>query len=633
MMKMKKKNNKKNNNKNDFSLKDIFKRSEKRWRTLLRTHFPLRSNVKVIESKTTHHWHFSTDLKDIFYSINDEEYLKQVFNNVVSKYWNLPVETLFKESFVYLLFHELYHPIESPKSKEDDKKTIEAIRKGLLKSNPNLESLEQLLKIKSSKNIVQDFILDNRLYLDNLVNSYFEKTIIPVFDVVELANSKQKDDIFNITRYLYAFLYGEDFVLDFFSEKLVDGVDVAKQSLEKLLGKKTSFNRKKRIDIVENIRKVFSSDKRYKAIEKFISVLEPYIPLTPIDNYRTDLDCSLPSILDELIQTLNSNEQQQFISSLFDSNLEDILERNDIDVSNISSNDLENLEREVEISKIKALHEYYKNNNSKIKIFSRGKSADKLFNGKEKQFVRKKSRIITEEELQSLNLKGIEKFQRKYGLPVLIPINNGFYTLIEYELVEKNFFSKVYSDLAIKVPDVIEFYIDSSGSMFDFYGSFKPGDNSRWDFLSRVFYGFLYSLNNAESIVGKKSKLRIHNFAEETVSSNFFYSDDFLNGNQDLLKVFFKPKNGFLNTNLNIKEEYHKNSSYVIITDGQLSTSPQEEYAKMKRLSEKNVSVLLFEIEETYSLGELVKNDPSILYYQVHSEKDLLSGLEVLILK
>lgn len=630
MMKMKKKNIKKNNS---SFLKDIFKHSEKRWRTLLRTHFPLRSNVQLIESKTNHHWHFATDLKDIFYSINDEEYLKQVFSNVVSKYWNLPVETLFEETFVYLLFHEVYHPIEAPKSKEDDKKTIEAIRKGLLKSNPILGPLEQLLKIKSSKNIVQDFILDNRLYLDNIVNDYFEKTTIPIFDVVELNNSDQEDNIFNITRYLYAFLYGEDSVLDFFSEKLVAGVAVAKESLEKLLGKKVSLNSKKRFDVVENIREVFSSDKRYKAIEKFISVLEPYIPISPTNKYRVDLDCSLPSIFESLIQTLNSNEQQQFTSSLLDNDLEEILGQNNVAVPNISSNDLEDLKKEVEISKIKALHEYYKNNNSKIKIFSRGKSADKLFNGKEKQFVRKRSNIITEEQLQLLNLKKIEQFQRNYGLPVLIPLNNGIYTLLEYDLVEKNFFSKVYSDLTIKVPDVIEFYIDSSGSMFDFYGSFKPGDNSRWDFLSRVFYGFLYSLNNAESIVGKKSKLRIHNFAEETVFSNFFYSDDFLSGEERLLELFFKPGNGFSSTNLNIKEEYHKNSSYVIITDGQLSTFPQEEYAKMKRLSEKNISVLLFEIGGTYDLGSLVKKDPSILYYQVHSEKDLLSGLEVLISK
>ena len=69
------------------------------------------------------------------------------------------------------MHHELYHPVEAPFSvtgeNNDNKKIHQAIRKGVLKAEPNLSALEQVIKVQASQNGVKDFILDNRFALDN----------------------------------------------------------------------------------------------------------------------------------------------------------------------------------------------------------------------------------------------------------------------------------------------------------------------------------------------------------------------------------------------------------------------------------------------------------------------------------
>ena len=61
----------------------------------------------------------------------------------------------------------------------------------------------------------------------------------------------------------------------------------------------------------------------------------------------------------------------------------------------------------------------------------------------------------------------------------------------------------------------------------------------------------------------------------------------------------------------------------------------EREAEKMRSLAKNpHNHVVLFEIGGTYDLGNAVKNDPNIVYHQVHDkDKMLQAGLEVLLSK
>ena len=89
---------------------------EREWRDEVSLDFPLRSDTPVVRTKKSEgrDWEFSTDLKKIFATIVNGERLQKRFKELVAKYWDGNPEELARETLHYLLFHELYHPIEAP---------------------------------------------------------------------------------------------------------------------------------------------------------------------------------------------------------------------------------------------------------------------------------------------------------------------------------------------------------------------------------------------------------------------------------------------------------------------------------------------------------------------------------------
>src|SRR3989344_3202517 len=196
--------------------------AERLWRDEVQEHFPLHGDMPVVrETKPDgRDWTFYTDLKKIFARIAGDENLQKRFGEVVGKFWTGAPEELARDTLHYLLFHELYHPLEAPFSVEgddnDNKRIHQAIRRGLVAAQPDLTPLEQLVKVQASQNGVKDFILDNRFYLDNAQREHVRDDIIPVWDVLELEPNKPATDFYTITRLHYGLLYGPQSTHDFF---------------------------------------------------------------------------------------------------------------------------------------------------------------------------------------------------------------------------------------------------------------------------------------------------------------------------------------------------------------------------------------------------------------------------------
>ena len=648
----------------------LLNEAENEWRKEVSRDFPLRSDTPVIRKNSQNggDWEFSTDLKRIYADISNDENLRKKFENVVNKYWAGNPEDLARDTLHYLLDHELYHPIEAPFSitgkDNDNKKIHQAIRKGVVKAEPNLSSLDQIKKVQASQNGVKDFILDNRLYLDNKERKYFQEDIIPTWDLIELENSEPETNFYTATRLMYGLMYGPEKAHEFFEEKSGSkGVEVAEKALGTLIKEKINLPKQKDLtskvksffgsntntneDIqkyVESIREVFSSDDRYAGIERFMSVLGPYIK-SDMPHGRLDMQGeggggSPQNILQDLLDDMSPEEQEQFTQNLAQEKPSELENA----VSGMAKpygggteeGGVKSCEEQMKNLDLLATHEYYKRNHPKVKIVGGNKAGEIAVVGKQEYWDLKRSTVLTEDQLSKVNIGKISKLQKKTKLPWLIDLGNKTFRLNEYELKQRDLKDVVYVDQKIDVPEIAEFYLDSSGSMFS--NDFKINDGSRWDMLTCAFYGFVDALHQGSQELKKPTKIRIHNVGDKQVSSEAVPVEKFWNGDVETLRTLFKPNNGYSEEDLNITNYNDgKKRAYIVATDGELVIRgrTQRESSKMKEIAKnKNNYVGLFEIGATYSLGNAVKSDTNIFYNQVHDKDKLLeSGLEVLLSK
>lgn len=633
----------------------LLNEAERKWREEIRQDYPLRSDTPVIRNGKKlvgRDWEFSTDLRKIFASIGNDEGLQGKFDSAIAKYWDGEPEDLARETLHYLLFHELYHPIEAPFSvsgEVNDKKSIhQAIRRGIVKAEPDLSPLEQVTKVMASQNGVKDFILDNRFYLDNAVAGYVRDDIIPTWDILELQDAPARSNFYTATRFMYGALYGPESTYGFFEGKTGDkGVEIAEQALGALLGKKvhlpkTGIETKDLEEqlqaYIREIRDVFSGDDRYRGIERFMQVLGPYIekdmPQGRPDQQGAGAGTSPQTILQDLLDDMAPEEQAQFIKGLAEGDETGQFsdgQPNSTDGDSNSTEELNSLD-------VLAIHEYYKRNHPTVQIVGGKKVGESVVVGEQEYWDITKSTVITEDQLGSVNLGYVARFQKKTRLPMLVPLENGQYRLNEYTLKKRDLKDIVYVDVNLGVPDVVEFYLDSSGSMYQDADNYGFNDGSRWDMLSNVLYGFVDALQQGSRQVGKDCKIRIHNVADSQKSSKLITVDQFWRGYPEALKTLFKPENGYSEEDLDIgMHNDGQKRVYVVATDGELVISGRtdRESAKMRRLGKRpNNDVILFEIGGTYSLGKAVQSDSNIHYHQVHDKARMLqAGLEVLMSK
>ncbi|MFA6073162.1 MAG: hypothetical protein WC758_03550 [Candidatus Woesearchaeota archaeon] len=643
--------------------------AEYEWRSEVHKDFPLHSDTPVIKSKPKtigRDWEFSTDLKQIYAFVENDDALKKKFETIVTKYWNGNSEDLAKDTLHYLLDHELYHVIEAPFSigtpDSDNTKIHQAIRKGLLKAEPNLKPLDQLVKLEASQNGVKDFILDNRFYLDNKTKRYVQEDIIPVWDLLELQNSKSETNFYTITRFLYGALYGPQSTHSFFQEKAGEkGFEIAEKTLKSLINKEVSLPKNdlsligkvskilKNNSTTENseltnsyaksIREVFSGEDRYKGIERMMTILGPYIkkdmPQGRPDQQGEGSGASPQNMVQDILNDMTPQEQAQFIEQLSsDPRLSQDFSMGKPNSTNGSSKSNE----EYNTLDIFAIHEFYKRNHPSVKIIGGNKIGETIVVDNKQYWHLKKSEVISEDQLSKINLKHVAKFQQKIRLPVLIPLGNNQYRLNDYEIRTRDIKNITYVDSQVDVPDIVEFYLDSSGSMYKDANNFGFNDGSSWDMLSNVLYGYIDALHQGGQATHKKTMLRINNFGDKQKSSKLVSIDEFLKGDTEVLKVLFKPANGYSEEDINL-QSYNDNlkRAYVIVTDGNLVISgrTERESKKMKELAKNpNNKVLMFEIGGTYGLGTAIKNDTNINYAPIYDKNKMLSeGISVLLSK
>lgn len=617
--------------------------AEEAWRNDLRSDYnSVWHDIPVDRSRENfpdRDWQFYTDLDTIFAEINDDAALQDAFEDTVTAYWDGDPEELARDTLHYLLFHELYHPLEAPASREDEKQLHQAIRRGILDAEPELTPEEQFAKVMAAENLVKDFILDTRFAVDNRGDRYVRDDIIPAFDVIALDGQPARTDAYTVSRYLYGVLYGPQETHDFFADKTDDGTDVAADTVEAVLDRDIEFPptgdeeqtaEEYVAEYVQELHETFRpGNGRYDAVERLMAVLGPYVDET-MENPRGDLDgvsASEGSVLEDLLEDMDPAEQNEF--------LEDLVDELDGDGENGDDGGGDGAGGDAPFdplnAKQSAMHEFYRNNHPTVTLLGDGKTGKQVDAGTYEYLEPTRTDVITEDELAELDLQRIARAHQR-GIPMLLPLDDDLYRLIQYEEREEPVQDVRYVDEAITVPDVVEFYLDSSGSMYDEDDGFDDG--SRWDMLMHVLYGTVDAIRQASDRTGARCDVRIHNFADSQVSSSRVDADTFWDGDEELLDVLYHPENGGDTTALDIQHYPDGDDrAHVVVTDGDMN---KDKYAKRQRQKlvdrdDTGEQTLLIEIGDTYNLGQAVAN-AGLPYRQVHDKDEMLTeGLDVLL--
>lgn len=626
-----------------------------RFLSAIRSELPSRAGTPIEKRRRKREpWLFSTNRKSIRVSITNDRMLRAIFERAVRRYTaGEGLQAIAEETLVYLLAHELFHSVEAPFSttgpESDQKRIIDAIRQGIKAADPSMRPLFQIRKIRSLINMVMDFIVDNRIFLDNERIKLFAGKVIPVFDLVEMHIDPRAGILrswlprnppmevvsqFTVSRYIYALLYGNRAVVDFFEGAIgPSGVRAAQQALEHLVGGKVDLDRViggGQYELAQRIRSVFSGVGRYGGVKR----LSEAFALLPDNGVPPGRGGSVPpserEVLEDLLDDGADRDWLDFLQELE----EDI--REEAEVPDAGGNAGETASPLGELDLV-TRHEFYKRNHGVVRLSGKQVSGRTVCIDvyRERWYIRKKH-TIGEEGLSRLNLNAIERFERKTNLPVLVPIEGGGYLLTEY--ARKVYPSKVHVPAGIRIPDEISFYLDSSGSMYR-HSKSDFNDGSRWHALLSVFYSLVDALLQASRQSGAECMIRIHNFATKQVDSRSISLQDFWAGKElDVLAAVFRPDNGH-DTNLDIRVPAAgadgKKRAYMVVTDGDLTGtgSVKREGTKMAQLAaHPDNLVVLFEIGGEHELGEAVKANPRVTHIPVKDVHSILQkGLDLLL--
>lgn len=633
-------------------LEEFFHAVETKWRKNLKQIYPLYWKIPLewkFEKNLASFWtvDVKSDNKLVFHVLNNKSKLQKALRKNF-KFISQQNEHLFEENFQYLLFHHFFHIIEAPFSTigefNDNKLIHKAIWDGISMAEPNLSQYDILEKIYLSHSIIKDFIVDNRLYLENLEFFWFnhELLLVPYYNYL-LHYKLPAINFFLIISFINAVLYGSEVLIEFLEKNfLSDVAEIADEVVVKLLGAEEAsvlIARKKkedgeiipqlvtknRLHIIREIRKAFQGSRRYESIKTLVSILSPSIDKS-LETIPTHSSVSFTDVVTDVFDQFSSSEQSSFVREILDR--EQTITKSKTVITSMSLD-------------LRVLHEFYLRNNPDVEIIGELGVDKTIFHPGNNFIGLKKAEIIHESSAKQVDLARIDAFQKSYGIPMLIPLENNTFLLNEYELKYKkrrNIRYKIRYGQKFDVPDVLELYLDKTGSMFFEEDEKYRGwnDGSRYDNSISVLYGFITALYQEANKQGKTCYVRFHSFSEVQVNSPLIPLQKFLEGDHTTMKVLFNPENGYDYENLNIESfDDGLKRVYVIITDGDLVIEgrTEREAKKLQQIAKKPMNrVILFEMEKKFSLGLAVHNHPDIVSHSVkNKEKMFQQGIAVIL--
>ncbi|MFC1697868.1 hypothetical protein ACFL1H_06020 [Nanoarchaeota archaeon] len=158
---------------------DILKQSEQTWRDIVRLARPIDADKKVIlgsDPKKPNDFEAYTDNVKIYINVNQPKKFEDNFKNIVipaykiaaTKLYDVPnnvtdlelLKNIIFDNFLFIHFHEQFHPMLCPNSREDEKTINKYLFEGIKEAEPSLSKADAMIKVNNCKNLIWDTILN-----------------------------------------------------------------------------------------------------------------------------------------------------------------------------------------------------------------------------------------------------------------------------------------------------------------------------------------------------------------------------------------------------------------------------------------------------------------------------------------
>ncbi len=654
-------------------LLDELVKAESIWRNIVFSQQPLFADMPVeqVEPNPQHkrHWMFATDQQKIMAHVYKPEYVLDKFEEVVvplfKNAYGFEVDNdqelaqqLVQDTFTYLLFHELFHPVYCPKSKVDREKFDVALKDGIKRAEPHLSSRDLVNKAGNVRNAMWDFLIDTFFthfsqnggtYDTKLKREILRQNqqlsgypieslpdgIVTTWDIVELADHNPETFFYPVTRIMYGLVHCDDEnlrndVFSYFRGKLtgISDVDLEQNVVDSFSGtvkyidpfelKKIGIDRTRFLEaasmlykerdnirgsearryLVEGITTINTqAELRYRSIEGIIEPLAKYI-----DTEKEERRDGANSEGEEGEGNEQTDPSQQ--GGAAEELLQSLINQDDGDVDEMLesiANDQSqpNTNRNKRLSNL-AKDEYYKRKARALPIKSPTIEAETKEVGKIRTPRKVSEILLTPDQLHNLPMDQIIQFQQETGLMCLMRLSEHQWRYDIYEWEEQPIIDYEYKKTGIILPDNIIFRVDGSGSMT--YTDSYIGTKDRYDSLMHVIYGVAKSTTEAASKMDKEVQVVAVSYSDlgqTRVSEPVELQDFYHTPNNSAKQVLLNPEKGATYHDLDAYQEAHERcvpgkTVEIIVTDGDLDTDHDQSMVEIRKILDGEDNVMVY---------------------------------------
>ncbi len=598
------------------------------WSRIVERAYPLYGSREVVvqcDPKSSAPTEFYTDNEKIYVCLNRPQEASAEFRKHVLPVYRPSLAALYPgaravpddvlernlwvDTLLFVLFHELYHPLICPNSAEDEKEISRALYRGIKAALPTVDALSVLRRVVEIKNLVWDLVV-NVAFLARLggadydplrsgCGSVFARAdrridVAPIRAIpppvvpavyYQSAATAHTDLLIAIMGTLYTVLSTAEVAL---RERLLDGF---RREAARLQAPKPPENLAVEMlqaigidparDPLGELQKVFGRPaERYRAIEAVGKFLAPFLKGAgkqgSVDQKTRGQGSGVRgpgSGVGGQGEDSTVDTMQDVLESLPKKEADDLLRGA---AQPESDYDEESPSYTWKPLTVAAADEFYKRHSEPLGFRNPEQRAAIYELGKQKRWRIRNVWDLTAPEATQLDIDRVLTFQSATGLPVMMNLAEGFYRVHEYVLQETPIRSYTLQTEGVEIPDHWVLIVDSSSSM----GSVDyVGKGEKYDILMRVCYGVATGLDAAARALRKNPKFGVVNFSSGTQFSGMAdFRRAFAENFNSQKRTLLIPQNGGTDIDVRVLQQVEKaipggRTIYTLITDGEIGAT------------------------------------------------------------
>ncbi len=527
---------------------------------------------------------------------------------------------LWLDTLLFVLFHELYHPLVCPNSAADEKAIAHALYRGIRSRIPTLTSVDALEGAHHVKNLVWDLVV-NVTFLARLGGAGLDPlrascargfaharrragaapvrslptAVVPAMYFLSARNATT-DLLIGVMGALYTYLSAPAADL---RERLLDAFraegrrlhcpvppdELAVSLLEQFAGAEARLLLSGDRDVLRLARRAVLGGllglfehprKRYQAVEAVGRFLAPFLRGRQKQGSIDARTCGhrsagQPPGDGDLAETL-----QDLMEELPAQDADDLI-RGASRPGSGGGGDGEGGTGWAPLT-VAAADEFYKRNSTPLSFRSPDSRTVWFDLGKQKQWRVKRAQTLTAPEAARLDMERVLTFQAATGLPLLMKLSEGYYQLNEYVLRQTPIRTYTRQACGLEVPDNWVLLVDSSGSMGS---SAYVGTGEKYDVLMRVCYGVARGLVEAARLLRREVRFGVVNFSSATTFSGMCdLATAFAESLNPMKQTLLVPQCGGTTLDVGILAQVEAalapgRTVYTLITDGEIDNGAE----------------------------------------------------------